>query len=180
VKAEAKAKELYKKELTMGLRITISEIAEENAEIERKNLNDELGFDDDEERDEAGAIILTSHTVKNCKGVVEDVPGKSIFASRAVNAIELSGIFNIADQSQEHANVCALFDWFKTVSHDKRTYKKIEVSRRTGGNVEYENITFDRAFVVDYKENASIKHGTVEFGVFVRRFEDDEEAVEVQ
>ena len=159
----------------MGLKIKISEIAEENAKVENVNLGDEINWDD-KEQDEPGATILTAHTVKNCRGIVEDVPGRSIFASRAVNAIELSGIFNVADPSQEHMDVFVLFDWFKRASHDTETYKRIEVSRRTGGNVEYENITFERAFVVDYLEKGTNKKGMVEFEALIRKVEETEES----
>jgi len=155
----------------MGLKITISEIIDEENEISTVRQDDEPELDwDDEEVEEETDVVLTGHTVTSVRNIVEDVFGRNMEQSRAVNAIEICGKFNIADRSKEHSNLFVFFDWFKRASHNSETYKRIEVSQRTGGNIEYENVTFEKAFVVSYWEKGTNKKGTVEFQAIIRRF----------
>jgi hypothetical protein len=157
----------------MGLRIIISDIPDEENTVTNIELDDDdWNWDDEDEGERGAGIVLTGHVVKQCKGIMEDIPGRSIEQSRAVNAFAISGIFNIADQSEERANISTLFNWFKKASSDRDTYKKLVVSQRTGGNVEFKNIIFEKAFVVSYSEEGTVKSGTIEFSAFIRKFEE--------
>ena len=160
----------------MGLRITISEIVDDENKAVSEITNDEFGVNRSDEEDEnEGAIVLTGHTVTEVRNLSETVPGRNGTQTKSVNAMQINGMFNVADQSKEQSNMTVFFDWHKRPAHDKKAYKRIPVSHRTGGDIEVDNITFDKAFVVSYKEKATNKKGTIEFVAVIRRF--DERAV---
>ena len=160
----------------MALRITISEIGEENLKDALGNPDDDLDWDDEAEENETG-IVLTDHTVVNCKHIVEDMPGRNEFLSKYIQAIEISGRYNVADPTKERENVKVLFDWYKKTARDKEAYKKIEVSFRDVNNVEYKSVTFEKAFIVDGRRKGSNKEGIIEFFTLIRSFDEVEEAV---
>ena len=164
----------------MALKLTITEIGEQLPNTTELNLDLEpipSWGDDDNTNDESEAgIVLTDHTIYNCKSIIEDIPGRNLFLSRYINAIELNGKYNIADPTKERKNVNHLFEWFKKTAQEEETYKKIEVSFRDVNNEEYKNIVFEKCFMVNYLEKGSNKEGTVEFYAFIRNFDELETA----
>jgi len=101
----------------MALKIIISEIDEENAKPKDKKQHPDwqVGWLEDEEEEDVG-IVLTDHTVVNCKKIIEDMQGQNEFLSSSINAIEIKGEYLVSDPSNERVSANFLLEWFKKVS----------------------------------------------------------------
>ena len=165
----------------MGLKITISEIVEESIVDDAIDDTSDDGYADryNEEEDDETCVVLTSYTVKDCKRVTEDISGRNEFLSKYICGVELNGRFSIADPSKERLSVNELFEWYKKPAHEKEAYKKIDICYLDVNNQEYDRITFNKAFVVNYFEKGTLDTGTIEFKAFIRNFDKTEEAVKV-
>ena len=133
----------------------------------------------DEIINDENIIILTKFTIKDCIKITEDVEGKNEYLSKNINGIEITGKYNIANANQETEDIGELFEWYKKTAHEKESYRKITVEfSDVSGNI-YDGFVFEKAFIVEFKEEYSHKMGSIEYYAFLRKFEDAEPAIEV-
>jgi hypothetical protein len=154
----------------MRLKFTISDIIDESAKAESAVQSGSIADEIEEEESNVGVLTLTEHTVKFCESTVEDLRGRGINRPGNVVGLKLNGVYSIADQGGEQLSVIALFNWFKIPAQYRETYMRVELSSWYGSGAKYEDIVFEKAFVVSFSEKGSTESGVVEFSIFIRRF----------
>ena len=148
--------------------------------IEDVEARKDMLFDSDSESiNDENLIILTNFTVKDCIKVTEDVEGRNEYLSKNINGVEISGRYSIFDHNQETIDIGELFEWYKKTAHEKESFRKIVVQFMDVNNVVYDELIFEKAFIVEFHKEYSIQMGNVEYYAFLRKFEDAEPAVKV-
>ncbi len=100
-------------------------------------------------------IDLTDFTIIDCIKKCEDIKGKNEYLSRNIIAIELFGKYSIFDKAKESLEVDKLSKWSKITAHEKEAYGEVELKQYDTNNKLYDTLTFEKAFIIEYKENYS-------------------------
>ena len=104
---------------------------------------------------------------------VEDIPGRNEFLARNVNSLELNGKYSIYDVSKESLEVNKLARWYKVTPHEESCYRKLELILKDNNDEEYDSLTFEKAFMVDYSEVFNFERSTIDFYALIREFKEE-------
>ena len=118
-------------------------------------------------------INLTDFTIENHVRKVEDIPGRNEFLARNVNSLELNGKYSIYDVSKESLEVNKLACWYKVTAHEESCYRKLEFILKDNNDDEYDSLTFEKAFMVDYSEVFNFERSTIDFYALIREFNEE-------
>lgn len=125
--------------------------------------------------DNSTIIVLTNHSIKNYKMLSEEPEGRNEYLSGPMQGLELNGKIDIYDKSGELLELKKLSDWAKKTAHEKDVYRKTVLEFSSNTSEQYETVTLQKAFIVEYIQGFDGIKGVGTFRILLRSIDNMEE-----
>ncbi len=117
-------------------------------------------------------INLTDFTVTEITESNLQPTEDNMYLSRKLEEVQLKGQFKVMGKSDEKAEIYKLADWSILSAHEKKVYKSLKLICTDSNNKVYDELVFDKSFVVEFFETYNQGAGTIDFQILIKRFDD--------